>query len=142
MHGPHAEWLLESQCPLPLNLRDFPVGMCTRTVFAKTEIVLWRAGEQSFHVEVWRSFASYLLGLLHEVARECRWRDLDPDGGAQRSLASAKSTAARACSTVESTSGTVASPGPTSSINSVQDSRTASAPAATSSVIVSRRQAR
>jgi sarcosine oxidase subunit gamma len=70
VQGPHAEWLLESQCPLPLNLRDFPVGMCTRTLFAKAEIVLWRVGEQSFHVEVWRSFATYLLGLLQEVARE------------------------------------------------------------------------
>ena len=70
VHGPHAEGLRESQCPLPLNLRDFPAGMCTRTVFATTEIVLWRVGEQSFHVEVWRSFASYPLGLLQEVARE------------------------------------------------------------------------
>jgi sarcosine oxidase subunit gamma len=70
VRGPHAEWLLESQCPLPLNLRDFPVGMCTRTLFAKAELVLWRVGEHSFHVEVSRSFAAYLLGLLQEVAGE------------------------------------------------------------------------
>ena len=70
VHGPHAEWLLESQCPLPLNLRDFPLGMCTRTVFAKAEIVLWRTGEQSFRLEVWRSFSLYVVQLLHEVARE------------------------------------------------------------------------
>jgi sarcosine oxidase subunit gamma len=70
IHGPHAEWLLESQCPLPLNLRDFPVGMCTRTVFGKAEIVLWRPAEQLFRVEVWRSFSLYVVQLLHEVARE------------------------------------------------------------------------
>jgi sarcosine oxidase subunit gamma len=70
IHGPHAEWLLESQCPLPLNLRDFPVGMCTRTVFAKAEIVLWRPAEQVFQLEVWRSFSLYVVQLLHEVARE------------------------------------------------------------------------
>ena len=70
IHGPHAEWLLESQCPLPLNLRDFPVGMCTRTVFGKAEIVLWRTDEQAFRVEVWRSFSLYVVQLLHEVARE------------------------------------------------------------------------
>jgi sarcosine oxidase, subunit gamma len=70
VHGPHAEWLLESQCPLPLNPRDFPVGMCTRTVFAKAEIVLWRTGEQAFRLEVWRSFSLYVVQLLHEVARE------------------------------------------------------------------------
>jgi len=68
--GPHAEWLLESQCPLPLNLRDFPVGMCTRTVFGKAEIVLWRPAEQVFRLEVWRSFASYVVELLHEIDRE------------------------------------------------------------------------
>jgi sarcosine oxidase subunit gamma len=70
IHGPHAEWLLEAQCPLPLNLRDFPPGMCTRTVFGKAEIVLWRPGEQVFRLEVWRSFSRYVVHLLHEVARE------------------------------------------------------------------------
>ena len=70
VQGPRAEWLLESLCPLPLNLRDFPVGMCTRTVFGKAEIVLWRTGETVFHVEVWRSFSRYVAGLLAEVARE------------------------------------------------------------------------
>jgi sarcosine oxidase subunit gamma len=68
--GPHAEWLLEAQCPLPLNLDAFPVGMCTRTVFAKAEIVLWRVARDTFHVEVWRSFSRYVVDLLSEVARE------------------------------------------------------------------------
>jgi sarcosine oxidase subunit gamma len=44
--------------------------MCTRTVFAKADIVLWRTGEQTFHVEVWRSFAGYVTGLLVEIASE------------------------------------------------------------------------
>ena len=68
--GPRAEWLIESQCPLPLNERDFPVGMCTRTIFSKAEIVLWRTAAQDFHVEVWRSFSAYVVGLLREVAFE------------------------------------------------------------------------
>ena len=70
IHGPHAEWLLEAQCPLPLNLRDFPPGMCTRTVFGKAEIVLWRPAEQVFRLEVWRSFATYVVELLREIDRE------------------------------------------------------------------------
>ena len=70
LHGPHAEWLLAAQCPLPLHAKSFPVGMCTRTVFSKAEIVLWRRATEVFHVEVWRSFAPYLAGLLREVARE------------------------------------------------------------------------
>jgi sarcosine oxidase, subunit gamma len=70
VRGPHAEWLLESQCPLPLNLRDFPVGMCTRSIFGKAEVVLWRPAEQVFRLEVWRSFSLYVVQMLHEVARE------------------------------------------------------------------------
>jgi sarcosine oxidase subunit gamma len=70
IHGQHAQWLLEAQCPLPLNLGDFPVGMCTRTLFGKAEIVLWRTAEQAFHVEVWRSFATYVVELLREIERE------------------------------------------------------------------------
>jgi sarcosine oxidase subunit gamma len=68
--GPHAEWLLEAQCPLPMNLRDFPVGMCTRTVFAKAEIVVWRTAPQAFHVEVWRSFSRYVAELLAAIETE------------------------------------------------------------------------
>jgi sarcosine oxidase subunit gamma len=70
VRGGRAEWLLESQCPLPLNLRDFPVGMCTRTIFSKAEIVLWRTAPEVFHLEVWRSFATYVVELLREVDRE------------------------------------------------------------------------
>jgi sarcosine oxidase subunit gamma len=68
--GPHAAAVLNAGCPLDLDLSAFPVGMCTRTVFAKTEIVLWRTSTDVFHVEVWRSFASYLTEFLAEVARE------------------------------------------------------------------------
>ncbi len=68
--GPHAAAVLNTGCPLDLDLGAFPVGMCTRTVFAKAEIVLWRTGADVFHVEVWRSFASYLTEFLAEVARE------------------------------------------------------------------------
>jgi len=70
VHGAHAAWLLEAQCPLPLNLRDFPVGMCTRTVFGKAEIVLWRPAAEEFRLEIWRSFSLYVVQMLHEVARE------------------------------------------------------------------------
>jgi sarcosine oxidase subunit gamma len=68
--GPHAATLLNGGCPLDLDLSEFPVGMCTRTVFAKADIVLWRTGEESFHVEVWRSFGAYVTGLLSEIAVE------------------------------------------------------------------------
>jgi sarcosine oxidase subunit gamma len=47
-----------------LGLIAFPIGMCTRTLFGKAEIVLWRTGEAQFHIEVWRSFAGYVWGGL------------------------------------------------------------------------------
>jgi sarcosine oxidase subunit gamma len=68
--GPHAATILSGGCPLDLDLSEFPVGMCTRTVFAKADVVLWRTRQDAFHVEVWRSFAGYVTGLLHEIAVE------------------------------------------------------------------------
>ncbi len=62
--GPRAVELISAGCPLDLGLRAFPVGMCTRTLFGKAEIVLWRMGEAEFHIEVWRSFTSYVWGVL------------------------------------------------------------------------------
>jgi sarcosine oxidase, subunit gamma len=70
--GPHAEVILRGACPLDLHISQFPVGMCTRTVLAKADITLWRTREDAFHLEVWRSFADYVGGLLHEMAREFR----------------------------------------------------------------------
>jgi sarcosine oxidase subunit gamma len=52
--GPHAATILAGACPLDLDAREFPVQMCTRTVLAKAEIVLWRTAPDAFHVEVWR----------------------------------------------------------------------------------------
>jgi sarcosine oxidase subunit gamma len=68
--GSNATLLLNAGCPLDLDESAFPVGMCTRTVLAKAEIVLWRTSRDVFHVEVWRSFADYVSSFLAEVARE------------------------------------------------------------------------
>jgi sarcosine oxidase subunit gamma len=67
--GPDAAVILAGACPLDLDLRHFPVHMCTRTVLAKAEIVLWRTAEEIFHIEVWRSFQGYAEELLREIAR-------------------------------------------------------------------------
>ncbi|HSY08077.1 MAG TPA: sarcosine oxidase subunit gamma family protein [Steroidobacteraceae bacterium] len=70
MLGPRAVEILSSGCPLDLDLMAFPVGMCTRTVFAKAEIVLWRSAPDALRIEVWRSFTDYVARLLGEAARE------------------------------------------------------------------------
>lgn len=68
--GTHAAELLNSGCPLDLHRQAFPIGMCTRTLYAKASIVLWRTAADAFHIEVWRSFSRYVQQLLHESARQ------------------------------------------------------------------------
>jgi sarcosine oxidase subunit gamma len=67
--GPDAPALLAAGCPLDLDTGAFPVGMCTRTMLAKAEIVLWRTRAEGFRIEVWRSFAPYVGAFLAEAAR-------------------------------------------------------------------------
>jgi len=62
--GPDAETVLAVGCPLDLDLAAFPVGMCTRTLLSKAEIVLWRTAQTTFRIEVWRSFGDYVRGIL------------------------------------------------------------------------------
>ncbi len=70
LDGPHAAEMLNAGCPLDLDIFAFPIGMCTRTIFAKAEIVLWRIDTYTWRIEVWRSFATYVRGLLDEAGRE------------------------------------------------------------------------
>jgi len=70
--GPDAEIILAAGCPLDLNVHAFPVGMCTRTIFAKAEVLLWRR-EEGFLVEYWRSFADYVEGLLAQAEQDSAW---------------------------------------------------------------------
>ena len=68
--GDHAPAVLNVGCPLDLDVSAFPVGMCTRTVLGKAEVMLWRQAPQRFHLEVWRSFAPYVLGFLAQAAED------------------------------------------------------------------------
>lgn len=68
--GSRAAWTINSFCALDLHPPAFPVGMCTRTVFAKAQIVLWRTATDAFRIEVPRSFAPYVWGCLEEARRE------------------------------------------------------------------------
>jgi sarcosine oxidase, subunit gamma len=66
--GASAQTILAGACPLDLDAEHFPIGMCTRTLLAKAEILLWRRENQVFHLEAWRSFAPYVTALLTEIA--------------------------------------------------------------------------
>lgn len=70
LRGRRAADTLNAFCALDLDPRAFAVGMCTRTVFGKTEVLLWRTEEQTFRMEVARSFVPYVLTCLEQAARE------------------------------------------------------------------------
>jgi len=70
LSGARATAALNIGCPLDLDPPSFPVDMCTRTVFAKAQIVLWRTGPETFRVETARSFAPYVTKILALAARE------------------------------------------------------------------------
>ncbi len=67
--GPRASDLLASGCPLDLDPGAFPAGMCTRTVLARAEVVLWRLSPEEYHLETGRSFSGYVLEWLREAER-------------------------------------------------------------------------
>ena len=66
--GPDAAQTLNGAVPLDLALAAFPVGMCTRTIFEKTGITLWRRAAEVFHLEVGRSLLPYVRGMLEVIA--------------------------------------------------------------------------
>ena len=67
--GPQAAVLINHGCPLDLSSAAFPVGMCTRTLFEKAEIILWRTEQRTYQMEIERSFATYVWRMIAD-ARE------------------------------------------------------------------------
>lgn len=69
--GPLAAAVLNAGCPLDLGDAAFPAGACTRTLFGKADVVLWRHGNV-FRVDYGRSFDAYVTGLLAVAAAQAR----------------------------------------------------------------------
>lgn len=67
--GPLAADILNIGCPLDLEPRAYPTGMCSGTLLGKAEIVLWRTGDEAFRIEVARSFSDYVSVFLIGAAR-------------------------------------------------------------------------
>lgn len=67
--GPDAALLLNTAIPLDLSEQGFPVGACTRTVFAKVGATLWRREREIFQLSVARSHGDYARRLLEEALR-------------------------------------------------------------------------
>lgn len=70
VEGPRAAEVIGAGCPQ--DLAAIKVGSVCRTVFETVEMVLWRTGEESFHVEVWRSFSPWMWTALNAAAADLR----------------------------------------------------------------------
>jgi sarcosine oxidase subunit gamma len=68
--GAKAADVLNAFVALDLDAPACPVGMCTRTLLGKAEIVLWRRGPEQFRIDVARSFAAYVWGCLEQARLE------------------------------------------------------------------------
>jgi len=70
VRGEKVEIVLNAAIALDLDVSAFPVGMCTRTLLGKADIVLWRRSSDAFYIECFRSFVPYVHAYLSEAARE------------------------------------------------------------------------
>ena len=70
LSGANSAVALSAGCPLDLHPSVFTVGVCTRTLLAKTQIVLWHSAPQQFHLQVSRSFAQYVWQFLEQAAHD------------------------------------------------------------------------
>lgn len=55
---------------IAFDIEAMPVGTGCRTIFDKAQIVLIREDKNRFRIEVWRSFADHVWGILQAVSRE------------------------------------------------------------------------
>jgi sarcosine oxidase subunit gamma len=65
-----ADAVLALRSAIPFDLDAMPVASGCRTVFDKAQIVLVRRAVDRFRIDVWRSFADHVWGLLRAAARE------------------------------------------------------------------------
>ena len=65
--GPDAAEVLARGCSLDLDEPAFPVGACAQTLLARSEVLLFRAGQTSFHLFVRPSFAPYVRSWLDDA---------------------------------------------------------------------------
>jgi sarcosine oxidase, subunit gamma len=67
--GPRVMLALSAGCPLDWHESAFPLGMATRTLYGKSEVLVWRQGPKRFHMEVSRSYLTAILGFFGETGR-------------------------------------------------------------------------
>ncbi len=70
LSGPKAREVLMKSTPYDVHPSNFPVGKAVGTVFAKSQLVIRRTGEESWELLVRRSFADYFWLWLQDASAE------------------------------------------------------------------------
>lgn len=70
LSGANARDVLMKSTGYDVHDRNFPVGKVVTTVFAKSQAVIRRTGEQSWELVIRRSFADYLWLWLQDASKE------------------------------------------------------------------------
>lgn len=65
-----ASALLALRSAIAFDIDAMPAGTGCRTIFDKAQVVLLRETEHRFRIEVWRSFADHVWGILQAAGRE------------------------------------------------------------------------
>jgi len=68
VEGPRAAELLTLGCPRDID--RLPAGEARRTILDGATVVLWRDADQSFRIDMWRSFALHVVSLLETGCAE------------------------------------------------------------------------
>lgn len=71
LHGTDAAALLNAGCPLDLSDTAFPRDACTRTLFGKVQVLVWRMSKPDcFRMQYGRSYDDYVTALIVEAAQD------------------------------------------------------------------------
>ncbi|WP_020681847.1 sarcosine oxidase subunit gamma [Marinobacterium rhizophilum] len=70
LSGPDARAVLKKSTPYDVHDSNFPVGKVVTSVFAKSQAVIRRTGEQNWELVIRRSFADYLWLWLQDASAE------------------------------------------------------------------------
>ena len=62
--------VLALRSAIAFDIEAMPVGTGCRTIFDRAQIILIREAEDRFRIEVWRSFADHVWGILQAASRE------------------------------------------------------------------------
>ncbi len=73
--GSRAARVVNAFCALDLHPSAFPVGMCTRTMLGKAEIILWRTEADTFRIDVHTIRSRRKSGPVSRKRGESSWPD-------------------------------------------------------------------